>query len=282
MLANDVQETTITDGSGDVTLDGSSDNGKTFTSQFANNVRFLYRMDNRAGDWESGIGYLSSSNTLVKESPLDGSAFPLPVTFPAGTSQVYVATSAKANQFSIKTNASGTDQQNGWNLSPHFNGISLADKNDINPNRVYLIPHVHQGGRVSDMSTRFAGSIGAATKFRLGIYTMEQDGVPGSLLAQTGDMTPLSNTIVTASLLSSIHLNPGWYCFAYLDDGGARLRALNSSNAGISPFGIRGDGPGDIITFLSDPISSGWTVLPATVSPNTLGRNTTIPGVLYR
>ena len=57
MLANNVQETT-TGGSGNLPLSGASENGRTFTSQFATNQRFSYFVDDQAGTWETGIDIL--------------------------------------------------------------------------------------------------------------------------------------------------------------------------------------------------------------------------------
>ena len=46
---DDVQESTTTTGTGNITLAGASENGRTFTSQYATNDRFPYKIDDGAG-----------------------------------------------------------------------------------------------------------------------------------------------------------------------------------------------------------------------------------------
>ena len=88
MLAVNVRESTTTTGTGDITLAGASEDGRTLASQFATNERLIYYIDDRAGNWEHGIGYLSGASTLVRET-LIASSTGSTINFSAGTKQVF-------------------------------------------------------------------------------------------------------------------------------------------------------------------------------------------------
>ena len=89
MLANRVHETTSTVGTGNITLAGAATNMRSFSSQFATSQRFSYFIDDEAGNFENGIGYLSDSVTLVRETVLDSSNAGALVAFGAGAKQVF-------------------------------------------------------------------------------------------------------------------------------------------------------------------------------------------------
>ena len=237
MLANRVHETSASTGVGNFTLAGAATNMRTFTSQFAVNQRFSYFIDDSAGEFESGIGYLSDATTLVRETVLDSSNAGAAVNFIAGEKQVFVAQSAYLNFASYKASNTNTNQDNGWLLSPHIPYDELADATGISTNTVYCVPFFHRGGSVTDMGTKFTSTLNSATKFRLGIYECRYDATVGVLLAQTGDIAPVANSFVSASLTTSVSLPLGWYYTAYLDDGGARLRGQNGNRVSCSPLG---------------------------------------------
>jgi len=88
-----VKDTTTTTGTGDITLSGTAPTGyRTFGSVLALNDVFLYCIEDASGpNWETGAGYLSATNTLVRYEPFDGSsgAYTL-VNFGAGTKNVFL------------------------------------------------------------------------------------------------------------------------------------------------------------------------------------------------
>lgn len=72
MLANRVKETTSTTGTGSFTTTGAFTGFQTFNTAFGLNKRFLYWAENSTdNEWETGVGYLSASTTLVRETVLD-------------------------------------------------------------------------------------------------------------------------------------------------------------------------------------------------------------------
>lgn len=86
-----VKETTTTTGSGDITLAGAVSQFQSFTSQYQLTDSFYYAIVGQTGtEWETGIGYLSGTTTLVRDKVLESSNSDTIVTFSAGTKDVFV------------------------------------------------------------------------------------------------------------------------------------------------------------------------------------------------
>lgn len=66
-LADRVKETTTTTGTGNITLAGAASGYQSFNSAFGVGLRFVYAIESGT-DWEQGIGRLSGSTTLVRET----------------------------------------------------------------------------------------------------------------------------------------------------------------------------------------------------------------------
>jgi hypothetical protein len=92
-----VEDTTTTTGSSDMTLSGTAPTGRvTFNTAFGNggieSKRFSYVIQNDdESEWETGIGYLSASTTLVRETVIQSSNSNNAVTFSAGTKKVFAS-----------------------------------------------------------------------------------------------------------------------------------------------------------------------------------------------
>jgi hypothetical protein len=90
-----VEDTTTTTGSSDMTLSGTAPTGRvTFNAAFGNGgveaKRFAYVIQTSdESEWETGIGYLSASTTLVRETVIQSSNSNNAVTFSAGTKKVF-------------------------------------------------------------------------------------------------------------------------------------------------------------------------------------------------
>jgi hypothetical protein len=84
-----VHETSTTTGTGDFTLAGAATGKVTFTSRFATNERFAYCIQGATTEWEVGIGYLSGSTTLVRETVLASSNSDAAVNFSSGSKDVF-------------------------------------------------------------------------------------------------------------------------------------------------------------------------------------------------
>jgi len=91
VLADRVQETTTTTGTGTVTLAGAVSGFQSFSVVGNGNTTFYTIVDSSAGDWEVGLGtYTSSGTTLARTTVLASSNSGSLVNFGAGTKQVFV------------------------------------------------------------------------------------------------------------------------------------------------------------------------------------------------
>jgi hypothetical protein len=92
-----VEDTTTTTGNSNMTLSGTAPTGRvTFNSAFGSGgveaKRFAYVIQSSdESEWETGIGYLSASTTLVRETVIQSSNSNNAVTFSAGTKKVFAS-----------------------------------------------------------------------------------------------------------------------------------------------------------------------------------------------
>lgn len=96
-FADRVEDTTTTVGSGNITLSGSPPTGRvSFDSAFGNGgieaKRFSYVIQSAdESEWETGIGYLSTATTLIRETVVSSSSGGTAVSFSAGTKKVFAS-----------------------------------------------------------------------------------------------------------------------------------------------------------------------------------------------
>lgn len=94
-FADRVFETSTTTGTGNLTLAGALNSSwQTFNAGYGLNVRFPYAIEDGT-TWETGIGYLSGSTTLVRETIVASSNSNALVSFAAGTKNVYSVPNAE-------------------------------------------------------------------------------------------------------------------------------------------------------------------------------------------
>lgn len=86
-----VKDTSTTTGTGNITLSGTAPTGFTnFNTAFGTSVTFIYVIQHQTLDeWEVGVGHLSASTTLVRDSITAGTNGTSAVNFSAGTKDVY-------------------------------------------------------------------------------------------------------------------------------------------------------------------------------------------------
>jgi hypothetical protein len=90
VLKDRVKETTLTTGTGTVTLAGAAAGFQSFSVVGNGNTTYYAIVDNTAGDWEVGIGtYNSSGTTLARTTVLSSSAGGAAVSFAAGSKDVF-------------------------------------------------------------------------------------------------------------------------------------------------------------------------------------------------
>lgn len=96
IIVNRVKETSVSTGTGDFTLDGAMSGFQSFASQCSvgDNFHYLIQSVNATsqpnGEWESGIGTYSATNTLTRTVVISSSNANAVVNFSAGTKQVWI------------------------------------------------------------------------------------------------------------------------------------------------------------------------------------------------
>ena len=88
LLADRVQETTSTVGTGTLTLGGAVTGYRTFNTVFSNGNVVFYTIDDGTGNWEVGYGTIGTG-TLSRDTVLDSSASGALVSFSAGSKRVF-------------------------------------------------------------------------------------------------------------------------------------------------------------------------------------------------
>ena len=110
VLADRVQETTTTTGTGTVTLAGASTGFQSFAAVGNGNSTFYTIADASGSDWEVGIGtYTSSGTTLSRDTVLSSSNSGSLVNFSAGTKNVFVTFPASSTLFALNNTTIATN-----------------------------------------------------------------------------------------------------------------------------------------------------------------------------
>jgi hypothetical protein len=111
VLADRVQETSTTAGTGTLTLAGALTGYQTFSAGIGNGNACYYTITNAAGSWEVGIGtYTSSGNTLSRTTVLSSSNSGSLVSF-TGTLNVFVTYPAERSIYQDESTATAYSAQ---------------------------------------------------------------------------------------------------------------------------------------------------------------------------
>lgn len=102
VLADRVQETSTTTGTGTVTLAGAVSGFQSFAAIGNGNTTFYTIADSSGSNWEIGIGtYTSSGTTLSRDTVLSSSNSGSLVNFPAGAKNVFVTFPASSTLYAL-------------------------------------------------------------------------------------------------------------------------------------------------------------------------------------
>ena len=274
MLGNGINQTTTTTGTGDLTLTAVS-GAPTFTDVFDVNQLFSYSLLTAEGLFiESGLAYLSSATVMVRAK--------VNATYSGGT---YTKVSAAAVSLSgtttiICTPTSSTlssvlptvdDQSAGINRFVTAANRTIGNTPaSVVALRCYYVPFLlATGGTIVSMSVNVTGAV--AGDARCGVYSCNEKGYVGSLLAETANLNIGSTGIKTDTLAAPVRLSPGWYFVACVASSNASIISYQSSTSNLnggSPLGFSGTTP---IEFRYEVLGSA--VLPATANAATTGVN---------
>ncbi len=258
MLANRVKETTTTTGIGNLTLAGAATNFQSFNTAFGTTRKFCYWIiDNTNNVWETGIGYLSASTTLVRETVLDNSSGTTSaLTLAAGTKTVIALPSEAILPQSCPYLRS--DATAGKILSSAHHLITASASYTVTANQLILFPAYFD---VSSVLTNFVLNIStavAASKARVGLYEVDADGEPGALIVQSADIDTTTTGVKTPTI-ASLAWVPRW-CY---------VGVMANAAVGFYAYGTRlSNGPVGLNAFhehtpwVYDDVTAGWTVLP--------------------
>ena len=268
MLANRVQETTTTTGTGNLTLAGASTNFQTFNNAFGLNRRFHYWIVDDTNDvWECGIGYLSATTTLVRSIVTDNSSDTTSaLNLSAGTKEVFCAKTADCAYGSpYEVNDDATNQFV-FPTMGHQEDASVGGaggQNDVN----YCPYYLTIGGLFSGASIHVNTSAVSA-ECRIGIYSLVT-GRPDSRLEQTGAIDCSTTGLKTGTFSGNIFLNPGWWYVAFIYSQAPLFAAYQQDSIGAS--GMAGFGSGDLESHVNALIEGGTGItLPTTAATSGL------------
>jgi len=123
VVADRVQETTTTTGTGTVTLAGAVTGFQSFSAIGNGNSTFYTIADQSGSNWEVGIGtYTSSGTTLSRTTVLSSSNSGSLVNFGAGTKNVFVTYPASTTLLSINNQTISVS----YPIPPGNNGSSVG------------------------------------------------------------------------------------------------------------------------------------------------------------
>lgn len=157
---NRLIESSTSTGTGNFTLLGALNdptNGIVGTlplSRIPLKLYFPYVIEDNAGNWEKGKGYLSSANTLVRGYILDGSNGTSLVNFPAGTKRVY---------FPTENRAFGADYFNNTVWKNTLSNIGYRGSLIMTANTMPLTPHLQlTSQRITSVGVKVTTAVASA------------------------------------------------------------------------------------------------------------------------
>lgn len=234
MLAINVQETTTTTGTGNITLAGASEDGRTFNSQYSLNDRFTYYIDDRAGNFETGVGYLSGSTTLVRDKPLEGSSS-LPVDFSAGEKQVFISPN---NTNLLKDSLGFSDLSSTIKFMLPTNIVRINSSFALVSDRQYFMEAPFSRGALVDLiAVNITVADGtSANKMHIGLYEIDPlTGLAGNLLFEAANLDPSVSGTISGSF-TEVFLQAGVYIVSVWCDIGITLKANDGTIRGAPIF----------------------------------------------
>lgn len=276
MFQNWAACTTTTTGTGALTL--SSISGWPTINDVAGTGRpFRYAIldDSTGAPLAAGIGSLSASTTMDRgavETTYSSGTYTQAgsvLSLASGTKRVIVTALAEDMVPAIPNvqNAFGQRLVLPDGLDPSNNNKTII------ANTMYLsCLRLNVGRAVGSLACKVTTAAGTGTdRIQLGIYACGADGLPGNLIARTGDIAPNSTGYKTAVLTSgNILLPAAWYWFAICSNVGPAMNAYNAGSPANSAHGTpMGHTASDLPVrygFFTATVSGGWTALPSTVT----------------
>lgn len=264
------EETTTTTGAGNLTLAGAAANCVTLNAMFNTNSKFRYEIEDETNVvWERGIGYLSGTTTLVRETVLSNSSGTTSaLNLAAGTKKIY----AVDDQASF---VPGMDFiYAGQKYIMPSNCRSFSATNVLAANIIYVRPFIIPNDTIPGKVTSFHFNItatGTATKARIGLWGKNTSGQPGVLVQQSTDFAVGTTGVKTYSF-TALTIPPGRYYVGIVTDGSLTITADGTSTtAPNDSFGAFNEP--NWAAWLECSIAASWTTLADTPTISDLRRH---------
>lgn len=235
MIANRVQETTTSTGTGNLTLAGAVANHQTINTGIGTNVRFPYFViDDTNNAWEHGIGYLSDATTLVRETFIESTNSNAAVNFAAGTKQVFVGGSALSNN-AISTGYSALSSQ--LKYQAPANHVRVNASRQLSAGRtIWSAVFYSRPSVINQLAIDIATANGTASnKIHIGLYDITAAGEPGNRICSVVDLDPSTTGVKSGSVTAQM-LPAGWYYSAFWSDAAPQLTAQDGFIVMPQPF----------------------------------------------
>jgi len=268
MLANRVKETTATTGSGSFTTSGAVAGFQSFNTAFGTTRRFNYwAINDTDNEFETGIGYLSASTTLVRETILTSSNANTVVTFTTAPSLFCSDNSTSSIP------STGQVVSNKWYKPFNDTNHSYRSTFLMAANRLYLTPCIIGFTNNIDQLGLYVQTE-AGTKFRLGIYECI-NGAPGSLIVETGDLAVTSG--YQAGTITSTNITGRVVFLGVIADNTLRVYSAAANNRLLITEYLQ-----NTTGYAQSPIYEdvgSWSAMPSTVGTISTLDNNTLPKI---
>lgn len=262
MSANKIAETSTSSGTGNFTLAGAwsvADSfitgNRTFNSFYGLNHRFSYMIQDKLGNWEKGVGYLSGEAVLVRETVVDNSLTTTAlIDFPAGEKLVMVPTDA-GSDILPKLRPNGTYAGGSFVFNNGTNHTCVANRIAFSP---FLLKRpMKVSSAVVGVTTQVA-----STKVRFGIYQISAfDATTYTMLKVLEFGEVPSTTTGDFELSSNFNLAAGMYFTALVSNGTPAIRGQNNGlDLGLSSSAVPGQG------FVKTGMTGSADALPSSVT----------------
>lgn len=228
MSANKIAETSLSTGTGNVALAGAWSvpdsfitGNRTFNSFYGLNHRFPYMIQDKLGNWEKGVGYLSGAAVLVRETVVDNSLTTTAlINFPAGEKLVMVPTDA-GSDILPKLRVNGTYAGGAFVFN---NGASYT----YAANRMAFAPLLlKRPMKITAVMIAVMTGV-ASTKIRTGLYQVTGVDTTTHTLTKIAEFGEVSSTSTGDYELSAdMNLAAGLYFIGSVSNGAPAVRAQN-------------------------------------------------------
>jgi hypothetical protein len=274
MLGNAIKQTTATTGTGSLTLSAVT-GYPMFSDAFPLNAMVSYCLLDSAGLFiEAGIGYLSSSSVLVRNtvratfvSSVYNDANPTAASL-SGATTVICAPHAATMESMLPTVDNQSSSVARYLLTAS-RSVSTTPVS-LTALRLYHVPFLlRTAARVVSLSVSVT-TLGAGSVIRAGLYACNEKGYMGALLATTGDLDGTTTGVKTGTLSSPVSLPPGWYFTSVVSSATVSVTGYQSAVANVfggGPLGFSTSAPPVPIDYRYETLGSA--VLPASANATT-------------